>query len=204
MSLGPLGSLCVRGEIPLRIGSGPCTNFDKMLSAVKGSGHPFLRIKGILIIADSHDNPKDTLRIILPQIRGECYPTPTTLMEIAPSTADYPAVAITLLPDDESPGSLETLFIQAILSGKPWLSACVTAYLTCDKIAALGWTPEKLDKARYHSMVAATHFDDPSRAAAYAFRDPPVIEIENEAFRNIASRIKDFCVAVGAWNVKSN
>lgn len=174
------------------------TNFGKMLAAVKGSGRAFLNIKGILIIADSHDNPKDTLGEILPQISAEGYPSPTALMQISPKTRHYPAVAITLLPDDESPGALETLFIRAIFSDKPWLEGCVGSYLGCEQITALGWPPEKLDKAQYHVAVAATHYDDPSRAASYAFRRPPVLAIEHETFRSVADRIKTFCDTVGA------
>jgi hypothetical protein len=172
-------------------------NFNKMLSALKGTGHAFKGIKGVLIIADSHDKPEDTFEIVRQQISGEGYPTPSKLSEIA-RTDGYPAMAVTLLPDDITPGALETLFLRAIFVDTPWLQDCVNSYLSCEKIEALKWAPEKLDKARYHSVVAATHHDDPSRAASFAFRKPPVLAIAHDVLKDVADRIKAFCDGVVA------
>jgi hypothetical protein len=44
--------------------------FDQMLIALKGTGVSFSRIKGVLIIADSHDEPASTFRYIRDQIRS--------------------------------------------------------------------------------------------------------------------------------------
>src|SRR5216683_5691835 len=93
------------------------TNFGKMLLALKGDSHAFSRMKGVLVVADSHDDPMTTFVNIRTQIQAVGgYPVPQQLLDVAPSTAGHPAVAVMLLPDEASPGALESLFIRAITS----------------------------------------------------------------------------------------
>jgi hypothetical protein len=175
------------------------TNFDRMLIALKGTGLSFTRIKGILIVADSHDAPQTTFTNICNQIRRvPDFPVPTRLLDPAPATPGHPSVAIMLLPDEQTPGALESLFAQEIVRMHPWVSACVDAFLSCDQIAAHVWPPEKQAKARYHSMVGALHYEDPSRSASTTFTSkPPVMSIAAPTFDSVEKRIKDFCKAVG-------
>ena len=113
-----------------------------------------------------------------------------------------PPVYITLLPTDSTPGCLETLCVEVLLKQYPWAEACLKKYLTCDQIEASNWPAEKLDKARYHCLVAALHRDDPSKAVSSAFRQPkgttakPLIDVMDPIFDDIAKRIKDFCDAL--------
>ena len=175
------------------------TNFDKMLTALKGDALGFRRLKGVLIIADNSKGPKETFEDIRKQIGAAGYPEPGRLMEISPQKPNHPFVAVTLLPDDNSPGCLETLFARAVLATNPWVERCVDSFLRCDRIEAHGWGPEKLAKAKYHSMVAALHRDDPSRSASTAFTSrPPVMPIASPVFSDVADRIKTFCDAIGA------
>jgi hypothetical protein len=175
------------------------SNFDQMLSALKGTGVAFRRIKGVLIIADSHDAPTETFTYICDQIRAvPNFPVPTKPLEPAPATAGHPRVAVMLLPDENTPGALESLFAQEMEEKNSWVTACVDAFLKCDQITAHAWPPEKKAKARYHSMVAALHRPDPSRSASATFTNhPPVMSIRAPTFDSVEKRIKDFCSAVG-------
>jgi hypothetical protein len=130
------------------------------------------------------------------QIKKAKYPEPRRLGEVADKTQLHPAIAVTLIPDNVVPGGLESLFVRAILAENPWIENCVEAFLRCDQITAHTLEPEKLGKARYHSMVAALHRDDPSRAASATFRDPPVIPIASPIFKELSDRIKLFCDTV--------
>ena len=183
------------------------SNFGKMLNAIQGDLKSFSRQKGVLIIADSASDPAQTMKDILKQVKqaGNFPVHPGSSMatlNVAAATADMPPVCITLLPTESDPGGLETLCVKALLKKYSWAEACLNKYLTCDQIKASKWPPEKLDKARYHCLVAALHRDDPSKAVSSAFRQPegsntkPLIDVMDPIFDDIAKRIKDFCDAL--------
>jgi hypothetical protein len=174
------------------------SGFDRMLVALKGSDS-FMRIRGVLIVADSHDIPSDTFVQICDQIRRvPDFPVPTQPLRPAPATLGHPSVAIMLLPDEATPGALESLFAQELEDKHKWVTACLDAFLKCGQITAHQWAPEKHAKARYHSMVAALHHADPSRSASTTFTsNPPVMSIKARTFDSVERRIKDFCTAIG-------
>jgi hypothetical protein len=167
--------------------------FGGMLEAIRGDKANFPRIKGVLIVADSADDPATLFTDICSQIRSAGgYGVPTKLLEIARSDG-HPAIAVMTLPDEATPGALESLLVREIEGKAAWVGACVDAFLRCDKIEAHSWPPEKRDKARFHSMVAALNRDDPSRAASMAFKTPnPLIEVNAACFNGVAQRIRDF------------
>jgi hypothetical protein len=171
--------------------------FGGMLEAIRGDKANFPRIKGVLIVADSADDPNRLFREICTQIRSAGgYGVPSRLLEIAVS-ADHPAIAVMTLPDEATPGALETLLVQEIEEKTTWVSACVDAFLRCDQIKAHSWPPEKRDKARFHSMIAALNRDDPGRAVSWAFKDPnPLIGVNATCFDGVAQRIRQFCISV--------
>ncbi|MFZ3325208.1 MAG: hypothetical protein WA231_04635, partial [Methylocella sp.] len=72
--------------------------------------------------------------------------------------------------------------------------------LSCEQIKALNWTPEKRDKAIFHSMIAALYEADPSRAASMIWKErgtPLLLDINASIFDNVVDRIRAFCVNVG-------
>jgi hypothetical protein len=174
------------------------SDFKRMLDALKGSPS-FPSVRGVLIVADSHDIPSDTFIQICDQIRrAPDFPVPTQLLKPAPPTPGHPSVAIMLLPDEAAPGALESLFAQELEDKHKWITACLDAFLRCGQITAHQWAPEKHAKARYHSMVAALHHADPSRSASTTFTsNPPVMSIKARTFDSVEKRIKDFCTAIG-------
>lgn len=174
-----------------------CTNFGRMLEALRGNQFAYQRAKGILIVADSATNPAATFANICGQIAAVGnLAIPTGLSQLAASP-NQPTIAVTCLPNDSTPGCLESLLACAMTAKYGTsLDACVTSFLRCDGIVAHNWNPEKRDKAKYHSMVAAKHQDDPSRAATYTFRTPPVVDILDPCFDSLAQRLRDFSANV--------
>jgi hypothetical protein len=173
--------------------------FGGMLQAIRGNRVHFPRIKGVLIVADSTECPETLFQDICAQIRGiGGYGIPSELLDVGRAD-DHPAVAVMTLPDEKTPGALETLLAEEMTAKAPWIAACVDAFLHCDKVDAHCWPVEKRDKARFHSMVAALNRDDPSKAASKAFKDPtPLIDVEAPCFNDVERRIRNFCAAVGA------
>ncbi|MGC9261039.1 MAG: DUF3226 domain-containing protein [Phycisphaerae bacterium] len=183
------------------------TNFEAMLKAIQGDQKSFSRLKGILILADSATDPQKTFKNICDQVRrAGAFPVPTapgqTALPDPNVNKGMPAVCIMLLPTDTQPGALETLCVKVLLKQYPWAQDCLNSYLKCDKIDAHNWPAEKLDKARYHCLVAAIHRDDPSKAVSNAFRamgggsKPPLIDVTDPIFDETALRINEFCGAL--------
>jgi hypothetical protein len=172
--------------------------FKPALMALEGTGVSFRKIRGILIVADSAMNPQGTFRAVCRQVRQAHFPVPKGPLKIALATAGKPSVAIMLLPDEVTPGALESLFEQQMTVQYPWISGCVDAFLHCGASEAHSWEPEKLAKARYHSMVATAWKDDPSRAASVAFRTPAVLDIGAPTFDGVEQRLRAFFAGVQA------
>lgn len=174
--------------------------FEHWLKAIRGDRHGFSKLKGVLLVADSASDPTSTYNYVCGQIKNATgYAIPTKPDEVTPCVADYPQVSVMLIPNESTAGGLESLCVSEITNREPWISTCVNNFLSCGNIQALKWSPEKLDKARYHSMIAALNKDDPSRALSYAFNDPnPVISVENPCFDDVYNKLKNFCLAVDA------
>ncbi len=181
------------------------TNFKTMLMAIQGNIKSFSTLNGVLILADSASNPAATFAGICAQIKaaGKKLPVPSDLSVTArahPATnAGMPAVRVMLVPGDDRPGCLETLCVEVLLEKNAWAEGCLDEYLSCGKSSAVTWSAEKLDKARYHCLVAALHRDDPSKAVSRAFgrsgtdSSQPLIDVTHPIFDSIAKRIQDFC-----------
>jgi len=172
--------------------------FGNMLHALRGDPTGFAKLKGVLIVGDSGDKPEDAFKNIVDQIRAVGgFGVPTEPLKIGPQTAGHPAVAVMLLPDEKTPGSLESLYVEELNARHDWLEVCVNNFLACGAGKPLTWSAEKIAKAKFASGVAATHEDDPSRAAAWVFRSPPVIDVAAACYESVEDRIRDFCVALG-------
>lgn len=171
------------------------TAFSEMLAALQGTMAAFTRVKGIMIVADSGSDPGKTFRLVRRQVHDAGFPTPDKLDEAA-FDEGRPAILVSLLPDAETAGALESLYAQEIINRHEWIADCVESYLHCDQIEAHAWPIEKRDKARYECMVAALNKEDPSRAVSVALRNPPVVDIMSPIFDDIAARLGAFCSQV--------
>ena len=184
-----------RGKEPL----GGRGNFGAMLRAIRGPGW-FQNLKGVLIVADSADDPQSTFKFICEQIRKvPGYTVPPALLTLSSRSADCPRIMVMLLPEEYNPGGLETLYVREVTGKRSWFLSCVNAFLSCAEIRAHGWSPEKRDKARFHSAVASTHEPDPSRSASMIWtkRDasPLFMDIRAQCFDCVESRLRTFANA---------
>ena len=168
------------------------TNFGRMLQALRGDRIGFSRIKRVVIVADSGSDPQTTFDSICLQISGVGgYPVPMRPSNVVVPNNDHPGVAIMLLPDDTSAGALETLCVRALDAKHSGVLECVSDFLQCGTITAHRWSPEKLDKSRYHCIVAACNHDDPSRTVSWAFRSPnPLVDLDDACFNNVVERLR--------------
>jgi hypothetical protein len=167
--------------------------FPLLLRGIRGDPAGFSRVRGVLIVADSGDDPARSFASIRKQVKkAGSYSLPS-----APSSLSIgrPRVSILLLPIG-SPGSLESLCLRALVGRKQWLYQCLDEFLSCGQIGAMNWPPEKLAKARYCSAVAATYKRDPSQALSWAFKsrpkNPAMLSAKSPAFNGVARALLAF------------
>jgi hypothetical protein len=173
-------------------------NFGAMLRAIRAPAG-FAQITGILIAADSADNPKSTFDLICGQIRtAPEYTVPERPLVLSPRSPNNPQIMIMLIPEEYKPGGVETLYVREMVQQREWLLECIEEFLSCKEIPAHGWSQEKRDKARFHSMVAALYEPDPSRAASMIWKRRNALllmDIHAQAFDTVETRIRNFAVA---------
>jgi hypothetical protein len=173
--------------------------FGNMLKALKGNPRMFERLRGVLIVADSKDEPDATFKKIRNQIRKvDGYRVPDELLAIPAEPIEKPGVFVMLLPDEKTPGALESLYVESILQSADWRKKCLADYLACDKSDVASWSAEKQAKAQFHALVAACYGADPSRAASQVFRskDDDLIDPKAKCFDDVERRLRAFCEAV--------
>jgi hypothetical protein len=175
-------------------------NFGAMLRAVRVP-LGFRQVRGILIVADSSDDPEGTFSFVCDQIRlAPGYTVPEEPPSLSDRTDNSPSIGVMLVPDEGTPGGIETLYVREMTEKRDWLLSCVESFLSCEQIPAHGWSPENKDKARFHSMVASLYEHDPSRAASMIWKRrgaPLLMDIQAECFNNVEVRIRAFAAAVG-------
>jgi hypothetical protein len=186
------------GKSPL----GGRDNIDRMLRDIRVP-IGFRKIKGILIAVDSANSPAATFDFVCGKIRqAPGYSVPAALSAPSLRSDTSPSIGIICVPDNDRPGGIETLYAEEIESTRPWIIECIMAFLSCGEIKALEWSSEKKDKARFHSMIAALHENDPSRSASMIWKQrdgaPLLMNIHAQCFDRIASRLRDFAAIVGA------
>jgi hypothetical protein len=176
----------------------PANGFEGIERALKGiRADPagFVKMRGVLIAADSRDEPNATFDKVATMVRRAGYAVPEAPLEV---TNETPRMAVMLIPGPTRVGSLETLCVDAIIGDRAWLRDCIDAFLGCGELDALNWTPEKLSKARFCALVAATFRHDPSRATSLAFSAnekrgvPQMISTRARCFDEIGGWLGEF------------
>jgi hypothetical protein len=186
-----------QGKAPL----GGRDNIDLMLRTISVP-IGFRKVKGVLIAVDSADDPVATFNFIVGKInQAPGYLAPTALSVPSAPGPGRPPIAVICIPGNDRTGGIETLYVEEIESKRDWIADCVNQFLSCGEIAALNWSPEKKDKARFHSMVAALYENDPSRSASMIWKQrggaPLLMDIQSNRFDGVAQQLRDFAVAVG-------
>jgi hypothetical protein len=120
----------------VRPGAGPYYGRDGFVHMLRALNDYFslneaarARVKGILIVTDTTDNPARGVQDIRRQIRsvGQ-FGVPATAQSITPSTEGFPSVSTLQVPCDGTPGGLETLCFAAVAERYQDQAACLTTF----------------------------------------------------------------------------
>jgi hypothetical protein len=170
-------------------------NLEATLRGVRANAASFAGLRGVLVAVDSGSDPDKTFRKVVKYIRrAEFKPIPTAPLTL---TKGVPRLGVILIPGPTEAGSLESLCVRARVGNRRWLNECLDRFLSCGQITAHQWPAEKLAKARFGAVVAATFRHDPSKALTYAFfankkkREPAVLSIRAKPFRQVEKWLRN-------------
>jgi hypothetical protein len=172
----------------------------RMLNGLAGDPAGYSKIKGVLLIADSADDPVERFEEICkkvskdgPFLKPNGFMQPAAPYEIAKQAEGHPTISIFMVPQD-TPGALETLCVDAIVDKNPWLNDCINAYLSCGSLEVRNWPAEKRDKARMQCISAVLYREDPNKPLQHVLSaSPTIIDFSSSKFTPIVNAINGFC-----------
>ena len=116
---------------PLNTGNTSVSNFPEMIDYLAADKKGFDEIlQGIIIIADKGFGEKKTYNKICKSFRNTKYADkiPKNINEISKG---HPFILIYLIPEMDTGGGLEKLFIDAIFEECEGLKECINSYISC-------------------------------------------------------------------------
>jgi hypothetical protein len=114
-------------------------------SPVPGYEHP---VRGLAVVLDAETDAAATFRSIKGALTAAGLPAPDAAGTITPGPLK---VGVFVVPDNRSPGKIETLCLDSVRDDPAW--SCLEVFFTCVRENG-GTIPENLDKARAQAFLA--------------------------------------------------
>lgn len=105
-------------------------------------------VESLGIVRDAETSAQSAFQSIQSSLRNAGLPVPAHPRQRAGAS---PVVSAMILPDDHSPGMLETLFCRSFAGSG--LDSCIDSFFECVQ-AELGYGPHRPEKARAHAYIA--------------------------------------------------
>ena len=149
-----LAHLSVDDDVDIRPydGTGELKRYLRTLVTASG----FENVRSLGIVRDANGCAKSAFQSVQGSLRNANLPVPPKVAQRYEATERMtngrkaPAVSVFVLPDCESPGSLETLLYRML---KPKIKQCITSFLECAGDVD-GDQPKNEDKARVFAYLA--------------------------------------------------
>ena len=106
------------------------------------------KVESLGIVRDAETSAQSAFQSIQNSLQFAGLPIPDQPRRRA---GNSPAVSALILPDDDSPGMLETLLCRTFASSS--LGGCIDSFLECVQVE-LGYGPHRPHKARAHAYIA--------------------------------------------------
>jgi len=185
-----LGALMRRGGIAgyQPFGMGGQSNLRALLkglvlaphfrSPVPVFGHP---VRGLAIILDAETDAEATFQKVRAALTSAGLPAPDRAGEIARGPLK---VGVFIVPDNRSPGMIETLCLESVRDDSAW--PCLDVFFSCVRERG-GVLPENLDKARAQAFLATRK--DPALPVGLA-ADEGYWRFEHQAFQELTTFLR--------------
>ena len=145
---------------------------------VPGFGHP---VRAVAVVLDAETDARATFQSVRDALVAAGLPTPGAAGEIAPGPL---RVGVFLLPDNRSPGKVETLCLESVRDDPAW--SCLDAFFSCVRDRG-GVLPDNMDKARAQAFLATR--TNPALPVGLAAEEG-YWRLEHAAFRNLATFLR--------------
>lgn len=153
------------------------------------------RVRGIVIVFDSDDDPLTSFEAIIESIRAAklSYPLPDRVLEVKPGTRSAPAIAVALLPWMDRVGHLDELIFEALRESHQDLLQPISDFQQATAHRNGGWKITKQSKMRLRCMIAASHEPDPSLALSFLLESSLCpVDFYHPAFDQLVAFLEDF------------
>lgn len=107
------------------------------------------RVTSLGIVRDAEEDPTATFQSVSGALKDANLPMPSEPLE---RTGDNPTVSIFILPDNKTPGMLETICLQSV-HDDPAIG-CIDQFFTCVE-QKVGSLPKNMYKARVQAFLAS-------------------------------------------------
>ena len=119
------------------------------------TGEPnFDQIQSLGIVRDADDDARSALESVQGSLRNVGLSVPETFLD---PVGNAPAVSVFIMPDNDGPGALERLCLNAWAEDPAM--PCVDAFMQCVQ-DNVDMTPNAADKARVHAFLASRETPD--------------------------------------------
>jgi len=112
---------------------------------VPGVGHP---VRGLAIVMDAETDMAATFQSICGSLGNAGLSIPANAGEVVEGS---PKIGVFLVPDNQSPGKIETLCLASVCNDPAW--QCLDVFFSCVKERG-GVLPVNMDKARAQAFLA--------------------------------------------------
>jgi hypothetical protein len=185
--------VCPKGADGRCIGKG---GFARHLELVKQGIPSGVPVKGILIAADSDEDPGQAFSevhrsIVLSELRA-----PDSPLEIMTNRSGFPATAVMMVPWHNRPGNLELVIFEALKQIVPHLIPCLEKFRDCCN--AQDRTESLQAKMLLRCLITVLNPSDPSATLTNFLKDSTCcpIDYNHETFSRMADFLATFSETV--------
>jgi hypothetical protein len=185
---------CPKGPDGRCIGKG---GFKKHLELLKQGIPSGVPLKGVVVVADSDEDPVVSFREVQKSIAASELRVPDDPLQIMTNHSGFPAVAVMMVPWHDRRGNLECIVLDALRDIVPQLFPCLEAFRDC---CGAQNRPESLQgKMLLRCLITALNSDDPSATLTNFLKAPAEIcpiNYSHAAFTPIADFFRTFAEKV--------
>jgi len=166
-SLTTYHATCPQGIDGRCIGKG---GFAEHLTLIRQGVPSGVPLSGVLIVADSDDDPIASFRDVQRSIRQSDLRVPDNPLQVMTNHSGTPAVAVMMVPWHDRVGNLEMVILDALKPLYPHLVPCLESFRDCAR--AEDRTPSLQAKMLLRCLISILNPIDPSLALTWFLKRP--------------------------------
>ena len=150
-------------------------------------------LRGLLVVVDADKKPEGQFVDARGALEfAEFSPLPEEAFTVYEDISNNFRVSVFIMPGQDRAGTLEHIFLDAALDGKPELQDCLDKFAECSKVIPTG-TANQQAKMRMSVLIGATCKENPWAPPSMFWHDKGnPVPIASSAFSHIVGFIREF------------